>query len=63
MLYVIVRNRGTDDADVCVCKANSNEQAKKMVGVEESHTDWCSLTDEQAQTIVSAKEGYLARSL
>lgn len=63
MFYVVVKDKGSDNAKVCFCSASDIAEAKRMTGLSESSDDWITLTEDQVRTVLATKEGYIAKDL
>lgn len=64
MFYFIIRPReGSDIKDLCIVKAKSAEQAKKMVGVSSDHIEFACCPAETIAPLVDMKEGYFVKQL
>lgn len=71
MIYVVLKPRIEGGGKMaCIVRAKDVMQAKKIAGVETGSEDkpdfsgeWSGFTEQEVQTILSAKEGYIAKDL
>lgn len=63
-MYLVMRQgTGGNIEEVCFVQAESAEKAKEMVGVPKESTKWVIIPMDVLNQLVSAKEGYIVKSL
>lgn len=63
MIYFLIRTDKDDKRVLCIIRADSAEQATKMVGENWHNTEWALCTTDEITALINTKEGYITKVL